>query len=83
MELLQASSRDSGYPEWDREQWNSRGRSGSICGSDVSQSRLQRKGSNSSSIPSRNLPLSTSVFDLNAPMPHQTHPHGFYPIQQV
>ncbi|XP_063922547.1 E3 ubiquitin-protein ligase lubel isoform X3 [Zophobas morio] len=75
-------SRDSGYPDWENEQWNnSRFRSGSISGSE-SGSRL-RKLSNTSCPPPRSMPHSASVFDLNNTMPHHHHHHGFMPMQQA
>ncbi|RZC33722.1 IBR domain containing protein [Asbolus verrucosus] len=74
-------SRDSGYPDWETEQWNSRLRSGSISGSE-SGARLQRKLSNTSCPPPRGLPHSASVFDLNNAIPHHHH-HGFMPMQQA
>jgi E3 ubiquitin-protein ligase RNF31 len=74
-------SRDSGYPDWETEQWNSRFRSGSISGSD-SGNRM-RKLSNTSCPPPRTLPHSASVFDLNNTMPPHHHHHGFMPMQQA
>ncbi|XP_018564657.1 uncharacterized protein LOC108906015 isoform X2 [Anoplophora glabripennis] len=76
----QSLSRDSGYPDWEQEQWNSRFRSGSISGSDAGR---QRKLSNTSCPPpGRGLPHSTSVFDLNNPMAHHHH-HNLVPMQQA
>ncbi|KAJ8960923.1 hypothetical protein NQ318_020223 [Aromia moschata] len=77
------SSRDSGYPDWEMDQWNSRLRSGSVSGSDAGRS-LQRKLSNTSCPPQgRGVPHSASVFDLNNPMAHHHHHHPFMPMQQA
>lgn len=56
-------------------------RSGSVSGSEAGHPRLQRKFSNTSCPPNRNM-MSTSVFDLNAPIMNHRPPHG-YPLQQV
>nr|XP_023015110.1 titin isoform X1 [Leptinotarsa decemlineata] len=79
----QPSSRDSGYPEWEMDEWKKHHtRGGSITGSDVGN-RVQRKLSNTSCPPhSRGVPLSASVFDLNNPMLHH-YQHGFLPMQQA
>ncbi|CAH0557576.1 unnamed protein product [Brassicogethes aeneus] len=82
-EFEQPPSRDSGYPDWEIEQWNQRARSGSMSGSEFGGNRGQRKFSNTSLPPNR-LPHSASVFDLNMqqPVPHHHH-HGFVPIQSA
>ncbi|KAG5896886.1 hypothetical protein JTB14_033524 [Gonioctena quinquepunctata] len=78
----QPSSRDSGYPDWEMEEWKNRARSGSVSGSDMGN-RVQRKFSNiSCPPPSRGVPHSASVFDLNNPMLHQHH-QGFLPMHQA
>ncbi|XP_076270641.1 linear Ubiquitin E3 ligase isoform X1 [Rhynchophorus ferrugineus] len=83
-EFDQPSSIDSGYPDWEKDQWQMRNRTGSISGSETG-SRLARKLSNTSCPPgNRALPHSTSVFDLNNSQPGmQHHHHGFIPIQQA
>lgn len=79
--VKQPSSRDSGYPDWEQDQWPYRNRAGSVSGSDGG-SRLTRKLSNTSCPPAvRGMPHSTSVCDLNNAAPH--HHHGFVPMQQV
>ncbi|CAG9825410.1 unnamed protein product [Phaedon cochleariae] len=79
----QPSSRDSGYPEWEMEDWNRR-RAGSISGSDMEKQHLQRKLSNVSCPPGgRAVPHSASVMDLhNNPMMYPHYP-GFLPMQQA
>ncbi|XP_030754545.1 uncharacterized protein LOC115881269 isoform X2 [Sitophilus oryzae] len=81
-EFDQPSSLDSGYPDWEKDQWPMRNRTGSVSGSETG-SRLVRKLSNTSCPPpNRGVPHSTSVFDLNnAPVHH--HHHGFIPMQQA
>ncbi|XP_025833918.1 uncharacterized protein LOC108736579 isoform X3 [Agrilus planipennis] len=68
----QPPSRDSGYPDWERDL-----RSGSISGSEMGRPTLQRRFSNMSS--PTPLPHSTSVFDLNSCPPHGM----FTPMQQA
>ncbi|ENN77278.1 hypothetical protein YQE_06104, partial [Dendroctonus ponderosae] len=81
-EFDQPSGRDSGYPDWEQDQWPYRNRADSVSGSDGG-SRLTRKLSNTSCPPAaRGMPHSASVFDLNNAAPHH-HPHGFVPMQQA
>lgn len=80
----QAPSRDSGYPDWEQEQQWHRMRSGSVSGSDAGHPHLQRKFSNISCPPGRNMPQSASVLDLNGPMAaHRTHGYPGPPMQHV
>lgn len=85
---FQLSSRDSGYPDWDAEQWNNaRLRSGSISGSSVEGRSSQRKFPQVPGAPTL-ARHSASVFDLNNMQQQQQQRHQhlnspFQPLQQV